>query len=119
MCIRDRVLLAYADPAVRDAYLADGPFVPLTPNTIVEPEQLSDQLNAIAARGWAMDDAEIFEQLRCLAMPIRGADDVVVAALSISTVRVRLDETERSNLLNALSNAVCDIQERAAPSTPD
>jgi DNA-binding IclR family transcriptional regulator len=110
-----KVLLAHADAATRDAYLADGPFVPLTANTIVEPQRLANQLSDIAAQGWAMDDAEIFEQLRCLAVPIRGADDVVVAALSISTVRVRLDEADRARLLKALTMAVNDILERAAP----
>ena len=42
-----KVLLAHLPESARNSYLASGPFVPLTPHTIVDPERLSAELGQI------------------------------------------------------------------------
>ena len=79
-----KVLLAHLDDATRDAYLAAGPFVALTRATITEPEILRHELYEVRRRGFARDDAELKEGLYCFAVPVRGPDGRVIAALSAS-----------------------------------
>lgn len=80
-----KVLLA-ALPAERQRdYLADGPFIALTPHTITESELLESELHRVARRGYAIDDCELYENLRCVAVPIRDMSGKVVAALSVSS----------------------------------
>lgn len=79
-----KVLLAALDPADRARYLAEGPFVRLTRKTIVEPEELDRELTLVGQRGYAVDNCELFENLRCVAVPIFDQENEVVAALSAS-----------------------------------
>jgi DNA-binding IclR family transcriptional regulator len=79
-----KVLLAHRDRPSVEAYLAAGPFVALTANTITEPGALSAELTQVKSQGYAVDDAELQEDLYCLAVPIYGPGGDVVAALSAS-----------------------------------
>jgi IclR family acetate operon transcriptional repressor len=79
-----KVLLAALDEDERGRYLAEGPFVRLTRRTIVEPAAIDQELNLVRQRGYAVDNCELFENLRCVAVPIYDHDNEVVAALSAS-----------------------------------
>lgn len=79
-----KVLLAHLPDPERRAYLATGPFVPLTWRTIVDPDRLAAELACVREDGFARDDEEIAEGLRCLAAPIRKPDGTVLAAISVS-----------------------------------
>jgi IclR family transcriptional regulator, acetate operon repressor len=79
-----KVLLAHLPPSARNSYLASGPFVPLTPHTIIDPERLSAELDQIREQGFAEDVGEILEGLLCLAVPIRNHNGQVVAAISVT-----------------------------------
>ena len=112
-----KVLLAHAAPAVRQAYLADGPFVALTGATLIDPAALRDHLAAVLERGWALDDAEVFETLRCVAVPLRGQDGRVTAALSISGPAHLMDDRRQARLLDLLRAAAARIEARMKPET--
>lgn len=79
-----KVLLAHLPAEQRAAYIANGAFVALTPNTIVDPDLLMAELNVVRTQAYAIDNAEIAEGLRCLAVPIQQPDGRVLAAISIS-----------------------------------
>jgi IclR family transcriptional regulator, acetate operon repressor len=79
-----KVLLAWLPAADREAYLATGPFPPLTARTITEPAALRRELVKVREQGFAMDDGEIAEGLQCVAVPLRSPDGRVLAALSAS-----------------------------------
>ena len=104
-----KVLLAHLPAAERAAYLAGGPFVPLTRRTIVDPGELGGELDRVRAQGFARDTGEIVEGLFCLAVPIRKPDGCVDAAISVSqseAAKRRLGETE---LLALLCDAAREI----------
>jgi DNA-binding IclR family transcriptional regulator len=67
-----------------------------TPNTITDPARLAEELAAIRARGYAIDDEEIEEGLVCIGAPVRDHTAHVVAAVSIAgpSSRVRPDRIE-------------------------
>ena len=75
-----KVLLAALPAPDRAAYLAGGPFPPLTARTITDPVLLAAELERTAARGYARDEGEVDVGLSCLAVPIPGGN----AALSLS-----------------------------------
>jgi IclR family acetate operon transcriptional repressor len=68
-----------------------GPLEPLTPATIVDPDQLATELARVRrdACATAIDELEI--GLSSLAAPVVGAGGGVLAALSISGPALRLD----------------------------
>lgn len=79
-----KVLLAHLPAGEREAYLAGGPFVALTPDTITDPADLARELACVARQGYALDRGEIVAGLSCIAVPVHQADGTVVAAISLS-----------------------------------
>ena len=80
-----KVLLANLDDDALTAYLAAGPFVALTARTITEPAALRLALEQVRAQGHGFDDAELQDGLHCIAAPVYGLNQTVVAALSASS----------------------------------
>ncbi|WP_189619175.1 IclR family transcriptional regulator [Novosphingobium colocasiae] len=79
-----KVLLAGLPEADRERYLANGPFIALTGQTITAPEALAAELAVVARDGYAFDREEIAEGLACAAVPVCDRAGAVVAALSAS-----------------------------------
>lgn len=79
-----KVLLAAIPEDALEEYLASGPLIALTARTIVDPAALRAELAAVRARGHAIDEREMFDDLRCVAVPICNGRGAVVAALSLS-----------------------------------
>lgn len=78
-----RVLLAHADPDVVDAVLA-APLPARTPQTLTDPEALRAELERVRERGWAVVDGELEPGLKSVAVPLRGRDAAVAAAVNVS-----------------------------------
>ncbi len=85
-----KTILAFAGGTERERLLDDPPFRGMTPNTHTTREELDRDLDEIAARGWALDDAEHEEFIHCVAAPIRDAGGRVGAAVSVSVPRMVL-----------------------------
>ncbi len=110
-----KVLLA-ALPAEQQArYLAEGPFVALTSRTITEPDALFEELQRVAKRGYAVDDCELFEDLRCVAVPVKDANGKVVAALSASSTVSQMPHQNIASVAAALSAHAHEIGDRLYP----
>ena len=104
-----KVLLANLPEAEREAYLASGPFVPLTGRTIIDPARLREELDKVRNQGFAIDDEEVAPGLRCMAVPLRRSDGRVLAAISVSqalTSRRRLDDAPLRALLTETAQAI-------------
>lgn len=84
-----KVLLAFMDDAERDRLLSQ-PLERPTPHTIVDPDELRAQLDAVRARGYAQTLEELEEGLNAVAAPVRQADGEVVAAISVSGPAFRM-----------------------------
>lgn len=68
----------------------------VTPKTITSREALHEELDRTRERGFAIDDEERLESLRCIAAPIRFDSDVI-GAISISGPTARIDDDWESN----------------------
>jgi DNA-binding IclR family transcriptional regulator len=67
-----------------ESYLAGGPFIRLTPNTIVDEGELRKEIALTRARGYAIDNCEISDGLFCVAVPLKDETGDVFAAMSLS-----------------------------------
>jgi DNA-binding IclR family transcriptional regulator len=65
-----KLLLAYATPELREAYLSRNPLRKRTDNTITDRRRFDQELEEIRARGYAVDNEEFSEGLCCLAVPL-------------------------------------------------
>lgn len=79
-----RAILAHAEPAALDAYLASTELVPLTARTVTEPHELRAELARVREQGWAVVDQELEDGLRSVAAPLRDGTGHVVAAVNVS-----------------------------------
>ncbi|MEV0119548.1 IclR family transcriptional regulator C-terminal domain-containing protein [Streptomyces sp. NPDC050844] len=79
-----RVLLAGLPERDRARLLAAEPPKALTRHTVTDPAELRRILDRAAADGYATADEELEEGLRSVAVPLKGADGRVVAALNVA-----------------------------------
>lgn len=92
-----KVLLAYAPPDLRSRVLT-RPLRRYTATTITDPEALARVLEDVRRRGYAVDDQEFEEGIRCVAAPVRDYTGRVVAALSVSAPAGRLPRARFATL---------------------
>jgi DNA-binding IclR family transcriptional regulator len=78
-----KVLLAHQPPELVKQVIEQG-LKRFTTNTITDPAVLGEELTAIRAKGYAIDDEEIEVGLRCVAAPIRNHTGRVIAAISVA-----------------------------------
>ncbi|MBC6460613.1 IclR family transcriptional regulator [Actinomadura sp. HBU206391] len=88
-----KVLLAYADEHTVTGYLR-GPLAARTPNTITDPRRLADELAITRDRGYAIDEVENEDGIRCVAVPVSDHTGAVIAALSVSAPAYRFSRDD-------------------------
>ncbi len=80
-----QVLLADLMPADLRRYLDEVDLVRLTSRTLTTEAALTERLTQVRAQGWAVVDQELDEGTRSIAVPVRGDDSRVFAALGLSS----------------------------------
>ena len=63
-----------------------------TENTITDRERLDREMNAIRQRGYAVDNAEHEEGVRCIGAPIHNHEAAVMASISVSGPSKRMTQ---------------------------
>jgi DNA-binding IclR family transcriptional regulator len=77
-----KLLLALADPTIRDTYLNGHKFTARTRNTITSKKGLLAALEEIRSQGYALDKEEFVEGLCCLAVPFGSSGGQIVLGIS-------------------------------------
>lgn len=65
-----------------------------TPESIGTRDELFDVLEEVRERGYAIDDGERLEGLRCIAAPVKSSSGEVLGAISISAPASRVSDDE-------------------------
>jgi DNA-binding IclR family transcriptional regulator len=83
-----KVLLAFSEAAFRQRVLG-LPLTAYTAHTLVERDQLEEELQRIRVAGYAMDREELLEGLVCLAVPVMD-QTTVYGAISLAGPKGRM-----------------------------
>ena len=103
-----KVLLAYSSDDVKSAVGEHG-LIRKTNRTIVDPDRLREELALIVERGYAIDDEEFEDGLRCVAGPVSDGTGEVVAAVSVSGPTARMTDDVLDELIAMVVRAARDI----------
>jgi hypothetical protein len=89
-----KLFLSYLPKRSRERFLRVTPLIRHTQKTFTDPARLGREFEAIRANGYATDDEEYLAGINCLAVPVRDADQRVVAAVAVQAPvsRLRLEE---------------------------
>lgn len=106
-----KIFLAYL-PKTRRAEIVRGPHEVLTPQTIVEPSALRAEIDLVMGRGYAVCSEELEVGLCSTAAAVHGSDGTVVAAVSISGPRYRMDDDRLHDLGAMVREAGAEISRK-------
>jgi DNA-binding IclR family transcriptional regulator len=93
-----KAILAYWDPPEVRRLIADRGLPGKTSHTITAQEDLERALAEVRRSGFAIDDQEQEEGVRCVAGPVRDQTGEVVAALSLSGPTTRMTRNRIAEL---------------------
>ncbi len=78
---------------------------PFTRNTITDLNELMVELRKIREQGYAIDNEEIEEGLKCVAGPIRDINGNVISAISISGPTGRMKDERIDEIIKSIRDA--------------
>ncbi len=104
-----KVLLAWMTPGERKEIIKKYGLPRFTLNTITDEETLERHLANIRKKGYAIDNEEIEEGLRCVAAPIRNYSGKVVAAISIAGPSIRMPLNKLEEMAQSVMKAALEI----------
>lgn len=104
-----RVFLANMEKKQIEAYLLSGPWEPITPYTIVDPERLRVEIELARKNGYAINDSEFAIGVVGAAVPISGPHGRIIACLSISAPKARKSLEQITLLVPTLQAAALRI----------
>lgn len=104
-------ILAHVPQPELEALIEQFDFEQLTDETITDPDDLRDELDAIRERGYSFNREENLDSLRAVGVPVLGANDEVLGALSVSGPSHRMKgERLQEELPDLLLGAANELQ---------
>jgi len=106
-----RVLLAGMTDEEFERYLAEASFAPLTANTVIDPDRLSEIVDDVREQGYSIVNEELEEGLRAIAVPLHDSSGAVTAAINVSAHASRLTaDAMKADLLPSLLETARQIE---------
>ena len=107
-----KALLAHQSPHIIEAVIAERGLARCASRTICDREQLLDELERVRQVGYAIDDEEYEEGLRCIGAPIVGHTGTVVAAIGIGGPVTRVTPDRVRELGQVVMEAAAGLSHR-------
>jgi IclR family acetate operon transcriptional repressor len=104
-----KALLAQMTDDRLSRYIATAPLDRFTARTLTDPGDLRADLQETRARGYAIDDEEKNEGMRCIAAAVYDWTGEAVAGLSVSGPVSRVSVRETPRLAEAVARAAADL----------
>src|SRR5271157_5248141 len=104
-----KAILAFLAPEQIQSYIAKTPLKPFTRKTLTSGSELKANLRQIAVQGYAVDDQEREEGVRCVAAPVRDHGGLVIAAISIAGPSIRVTKEKIAELASHVVRAADEI----------
>ena len=113
-----KALLAYRPREAVERLMRGHALTAFTARTLTDRDRLLDELAAIRARGWALDDEEHTNGMRCIAAPIFNEFREPVAGISISGPTVRVTHARAEEIGAGVRDAADRITEAIGGTAP-
>ena len=84
-----KAMLAFLTQAELDHFFAAGPLPAATSKSITDPKLFVAELARVRAKGFALDEHELSEDVCCIGAPIHNGPDRVIAAVSVAMPKAR------------------------------
>jgi IclR family KDG regulon transcriptional repressor len=107
-----KVLLAYQQPNEIELLLKDYQYQYQTANTIINESFFRNEIEKVKQQGYAVDDQENEQGVRCAAVPIFNGKGQVLAAISISTLISRVNDQELLIFIDLLKTSCQELSEQ-------
>ena len=92
------------------ALLSKSSLTKQTPTTITDPIKLLEEIKETADRGYAIDDGEHEEGIKCFAATIKGYGGASVGAISITGLKREFDSSEEAEkMISAVTETAAEI----------
>ncbi|GAB2920615.1 IclR family transcriptional regulator [Rheinheimera gaetbuli] len=104
-----KVFLAFHHFDQIHSFAAAGLFNRRTSHSLVQPNELTTELQRILARGYASDEMEYHDDVRCLAAPVRNSEGAVVAAVGITGPLALFAGKVHTDLIASVKQTAIDI----------
>jgi IclR family transcriptional regulator, KDG regulon repressor len=104
-----KALLAYRPAEERDRLIGIQPYVRFTAHTITEAEALRAEVDVIRSRGYAIDEMERDDGVRCVGVPILDSHGLAVASISLAGPEQRVTPERVPVIAESLKRAAADI----------
>jgi IclR family acetate operon transcriptional repressor len=104
-----KALLLDYDATQLTEILGSAPLCIFTEKTITTISDLAKDCELAAQRGYAVDDMEFREGVRCIAAPIRNSDGKIAAAIGLSAPSTRLTKSRRADIAQSVVQAATEV----------
>ncbi|OAT86544.1 IclR family transcriptional regulator [Desulfotomaculum copahuensis] len=104
-----KALLAYLPESELKRVIAAKGLPRYTKQTITEAQKLGNELRQVKERGYAVDNEEIMDSLRCVAAPVFDHSGRACAAISVSGPVARLAKERFELAVTSVTRAAADI----------
>ncbi|GGD86180.1 IclR family transcriptional regulator [Paenibacillus nasutitermitis] len=105
------------EETVKDMIKAKG-LPPLTPNTITDEQTFINELNRIKEQGFALDNEEIVQGARCIAVPLFDMFGRIQGAVSLSGALHRLPDEQIGAIADVIKEAGVQISRKLGYGQP-
>lgn len=106
-----KALLADFDEHSLNGLFGNKPLKAWTKNTILGTAKLAKQCEEIKVRGYATDESEYLDGVRCIAAPIRDREGMVIASIGISAPVARFPEEREAEFAEQVTSVATQIGE--------
>ena len=107
-----KVLIANLPLKEKELILGSDPLQCRTKNTIIDRMALEKELEKVKRLGYAIDEEENENEIRCIAAPIRNHRGEVIAAVSISGPSYRFTLEREETMIKAIIKTAKEISLR-------
>lgn len=110
-----KVLLSGLSDEAIQAYISRTNFKQLTHRTITNTNALCLEIQKVRQQGYAVDDEEAEEGLRCVAVPIYDFNNRIMASMSISGPTARLHWQNIDGYIEELKHSAQQLSKKVYP----
>ncbi|MFJ7678651.1 IclR family transcriptional regulator [Peribacillus sp. NPDC097198] len=113
-----KALIAFKDPEEIKKILHEYVYLKQTELTITEESKFMRELQQVRSQGYAIDNQENEPGVRCIAAPIRNHENKVIAAISLSTLVGRINDSQLDIFIEQLKQAALELSEQMGNGIP-